>query len=159
MNKQELVDKIIRTLEEEIRIIQHSAEDAQEEARGNDSLSASQYDNRALEASRLADAQMKRVKESQRRLDSFKQMKLKSYDEGQAIGPAALVEVLHDGETLLFFIGQQGAGTTIEFEGKMIELITPQSPLGDALIDQIAGDTVVVETPKGELEYEIIRVS
>jgi len=158
VNKQGLVNKIIETLDEEIKITRHSAEDAQAEARGNESLSASQFDNRALEASRLAEAQLIRVKDAQRRLELLRNMKLKEYGENDAIGSGAMVEVIHDGETLVFFIGPQGAGTTIEFDGQMVELITPQSPLGEALIDQVAGDTVVVETPKGELEYEILRV-
>lgn len=159
MNKQDLVEKIIQTLDQEIKIIEQSAYDAQEEARGNDSLSESQTDNRALEASRLAEAQLLRVKEAQRKLTAFRQMALKTFDKDDPVAATALVEVLHKGEKLLFFISPHGAGTSIEYMGRTVELISPLSPLGDALMDQYVGDTVTVETPKGELEYEIISIS
>ena len=40
-------------------------------------------------------------------------------------------------------------------EGK----ISNESPIGRAFIDKKRGDKIVVETPKGEVEYEILKIS
>lgn len=39
-------------------------------------------------------------------------------------------------------------------EGK----ISNESPIGDALMDQKVGDSVTINTPKGEITYEIISI-
>lgn len=37
--------------------------------------------------------------------------------------------------------------------------ISNESPLGKAFLDKQKGDKVVVETPKGEMEYEILKIA
>jgi transcription elongation GreA/GreB family factor len=159
VNKQNLLNKIIEAFEDEIKVTQQSAQDAQAEAMGNENLPQSQYDNRALEASRLAEAQRMRAQAAQKKLDVFRQLKLRNFKADDPVGATALVKVLHDKDELFFFIGPQGAGTVVDVNGTNVEVITPQSPLGEALMDQVVGDTVVVETPRGEHSYEIVHLS
>ncbi len=36
--------------------------------------------------------------------------------------------------------------------------ISNESPIGSSLLDKKKGDTVIIETPKGKIEYEIISI-
>ena len=47
---------------------------------------------------------------------------------------------------------------TIDFDGIAIQIITPKSPMGDALIGRHAGDLALVDTGKETREYEIVSV-
>ena len=46
----------------------------------------------------------------------------------------------------------------VTYESKAIQVLTPKSPLGEALLGSRAGDTVLVEKGKSTLEYEILSV-
>ena len=48
---------------------------------------------------------------------------------------------------------------TVTYDGKKILVITPQAPLGEALIGRRVGDAVEVETSKTSLEYEILGIA
>jgi transcription elongation GreA/GreB family factor len=52
-----------------------------------------------------------------------------------------------------------GGGLTLSHDGKSISVITPSSPLGQALVGAKAGDEVVIQIGARIQEYEILAVS
>ena len=158
MNKQDLLNKFIAALKEELSIIHQSAKGAAEEAQASDSVPDSQLDNRALEAKRLAEVQNSRAAQAEKRITMFQNMPARDFAEDASVGIGALVNVEHGGENLCFFIAPQGAGITVDFEGASVEVITTQSPLGEALLDSKVGDQAIVETPSGEQIYNIVSI-
>ena len=47
-------------------------------------------------------------------------------------------------EILLFCIGPAAGGLQVEWEGQMIDIITPASPLGQKLLGKSIGQTVAL---------------
>ncbi len=158
VDKQDLLNQFIAALKEELAVINQSAKGAAEEAQASDSVPDSQLDNRALEAKRLAEVQNSRAAQAEKRIAMFENMPAKQFSQDSSVDLGALVKVKHGKDALCFFLAPQGAGITVDFDGETVEVITTQSPLGEALLDCQVGDKAVVETPSGEQIYEIISV-
>ena len=56
--------------------------------------------------------------------------------------------------------GQEKEFTIVSFNeaDPLTGKISNESPLGKALLEKNVGDKVMVETPKGEIEYEILKI-
>jgi len=76
-------------------------------------------------------------------------------DDGVA-GPGKVVTIRHPGEEPeTYFLGmrEEKTGTT-EFQ-----ILTPESPIGQAVIGHAAGEKVTAQAPAGEMPIEIVEVS
>ena len=159
MNKQQLVESICRQIETDSAAAKAAALATYEAATGEESQPENEYDTRALEASYLAGAQAKRVQELDEALAIFKRMELKPFAENDAIGVSALVQLELNRKVLTVFLVPGRRGLTLEHEGQSIQVITMQSPLGEALLGLREGDIAGVETPNRRMEYEVLSVS
>jgi transcription elongation factor GreA len=75
-------------------------------------------------------------------------------DEAFVVEPGAEVEIRYEGdeETERYFVG------SIEERREGVAVISPGSPLGQALIGHGPGETVEYEAPSGTLRVEIVSV-
>lgn len=158
MDKKSLVEKIIEKLESERQGLAAAARSTYEAATHEESEAEDQYDTRGLEASYLAGAQAKRVAELEQFILMLRFLDVKTFGEGTPISSTALVELDHDGKITWCFLLPSGGGMTIDFNGTPIQIVTPKSPLGEALITRKAGDVALVDTGKETREYEIVSV-
>ncbi len=78
---------------------------------------------------------------------------VESKDDG-VIAPGQIVTLKHKGddEPETYLLGMR------EEKGGEFDILTPDSPLGKALLGHSAGETVVAEVPAGKLEVEVIEV-
>jgi transcription elongation GreA/GreB family factor len=159
MNKRNLLDSILNLLQQELDLVTRSAQVAHEEATHSESVAEDRHDTRGLEASYLAGAQAARASEIQRLILVFKFLHLPEYRPGDLIGPGALVELDLKGHRSFYFLVPQGGGLTLQQEGKPVRVITPQAPLGEALLGQALGSTVEVEGGSLTREYKIVGIS
>lgn len=159
MKKQDIMGKILAYLEDEIHTLDQYVLDAECESLQEQNVPASQIDHRSLEAGLLAKAQTVRVNIARNQLSALKTLNIKNFKKDEDIGISALVELEHDGETHYYFLSPQGGGLSIFYEGHKIEVITPNSPLGEELLEKRINDEVVIESPRGLLEYRIKDVS
>ncbi len=157
--KQKLVEMIIAKIEEELRVLVTAAKAAHEAATHEESKAEDQHDTRGLEASYLAGAQAQRAGELQQLLIVFKNLKLKDLPSGSSIAVGAMVEVLSENRKAYYFLAPGGGGMSFTIEGKRINLISPQSPLGEELVGRKVGHTIEVETKGAIREYEILSVT
>ena len=82
----------------------------------------------------------------------------RKYGPDDMIVPAALVELsLHDHVTFCF-VAPQGGGLVTRVGGQPVQVVTPQSPLGEALLGKKVGDVVKVELRGGMREYRVLSV-
>ena len=51
-----------------------------------------------------------------------------------------------------------GGGQTIQFAGQTIQVVTPVSPLGKALIGQTVGEIITILAGGAKREYEIASI-
>ena len=156
MNKRKLLEQVITLLEEELRILITAAQDAREASTHEESKAEDQYDTRGLEASYIAGAQAERSMEMTKSIEALKQLKLEDFDEDTPIGTTAVVELEDDeGDIKYFFILPQQGGMKLKSNGKNIQTLSPEAPLGAALIQKHQGDSIELKL-KGELkEFQI----
>jgi len=70
------------------------------------------------------------------------------------VSPGKLVSLRYQGddEVETYLLGLQ------EEKGGDHDILTPESPLGQALIGRSVGDTVIAQVPAGELKVEVVEV-
>jgi transcription elongation factor GreA len=75
-------------------------------------------------------------------------------DNTTVVKPGKLVTLRHQGDTdaETYLLGLR------EEDGGGFDVLTPDSPMGKALIGHSAGETVVAQVPSGQLKIEIVEV-
>lgn len=159
MSKKDLVRQIIDQLEVDLKALKAAALETYSAATGDESKPENKYDTRALEASYLAGAQAKRAADLEASLGVFKTMVVKEFDSKSRIESTALVDVDLDGKETRVFIAPARVSLNLTFQNTVIQVITPQSPLGEALLGLKVGDVAKVDRGVRQLEYEILAVS
>lgn len=158
MDKAKLIDIIRTQLENDVLVLKQAALATYEAATHEESKPENEYDTRGLEASYLAGAQAKRIREIEEILVILKHLNVKDFGPNDKINSTALVEVEHNGKHTYFFILLKGGGISVKLDGRTIQVITPSSPLGEALLDQKKGGVAVVESGDQVREYDILNV-
>ena len=158
-DKQALLNQIQRRLEKEVSTLRLAVEAAKEAATHEESKPENQYDTRGLEASYLAGAQRERLAEAEGALHRIKSTALVLFHEDSRVAPTALVEVASDKGSLIYFVLAVGAGYPLELNGQQITVITPQSPLGRALLGKKIGDEMTVRVGDAEKDFEILSIA
>ncbi|MGZ3795970.1 MAG: GreA/GreB family elongation factor [Pseudobdellovibrionaceae bacterium] len=158
MNKKKLIAYIRAELEKDLLILKEAERATREAATHEESKPENKYDTRALEASYLAGAQSKRVTETEDVLVTFRHTEPKNFTERDPISATALIEAELKGKKSYFFVMPKGGGLTITFEGIKIQVITPSSPLGGALLGLKVGDSAFLHKDTQTLEYEILSI-
>ena len=70
----------------------------------------------------------------------------------------ALLCLEHDAGERWFFLGPDGAGVKLRHEGQEILVISPRSPLGQALLGRQEGDEVELRVNGRLQRYEVLEV-
>ncbi len=111
-------------------------------AAGNDaeSKAESKYDTLAIEENYLADGLAKQAQAAATAAAAYETLVLREFAPGEAIDLGALVEASFEGGGReWFFLGPAGGGIEVMVEGRLVTVLTPESPLGGQLMGQWAG--------------------
>jgi len=113
-------------------------------------------DTRGLEQSYLARGQAQRVEELATALAAIAAASWRRFSDRDAIEAGALVTVEEDGERSQLLIAPHGGGIVLPGP---VQVVTPRSPLGAALVGRHVGDDVEVRLPGSirELVIEAIE--
>ena len=149
MDKLVVIDQVIRILEREIEQGTKASKEAFEAATDADAYSDGKYDTRSLEASYLAGGQAQIVKELGEALQEFRLLRAQHYIEppSNQIGLGSLLEIELKGSTVWYLLGPGGGGLDLQVEDEEITVLTLFSPLGQAVVSKLEGDTV--DLPEG----------
>lgn len=158
MDKKKFISFVQKQLETDYEVLKKAALATYEAATHEESKAENEYDTRGLEASYLAGAQAKRLAEIEELFTLFKFIRLQEFTAQDPIASTALVEISLKGKRSFVFLSPKGGGINVNFEGQVIQIITPNSPLGEALLDLQVGDTAIVESGDREIEYQILSV-
>ena len=158
MDKRKLLESIQEQLEHDRQLLIEATQATYEAATHEESKPENEYDTRGLEASYLAGAQSKRVGEIEEALLMCKQISLKGFTENDPIAPTAVVQLESDDKTTYVFLMPVGGGMTLKQDNRSVQVVSGQSPLGEALLGLKAGSVAVVDTGRLEKEYEVIKV-
>lgn len=142
-----------------LQMLTHSALEAHAAATHSESKAEDQYDTRGLEASYLAGAQSRRVLELEQILNTYRFVDLKNFGPDTPISATALVELRsEEGAESLYLLMPNGGGMSVEWEGRKVQAITPQSPLGNVLLKKRVGDEISISVEGSIKDFEIISV-
>lgn len=158
MDKKKLIEVLTEQLEKDRVALMAAAQSAYDAATGEESRPENEYDTRALEASYLAGAQAQRVTEIDELLALLKTVQPRVFSKDSPIAPTAMIHLDLGGHPLTVFMLPQGGGQMVKIEGREIQVVTPSSPLGDALLGLQVGDTALVEIGATTKEYEITGI-
>lgn len=148
--KAELIAAVLASLEAELAAIERVAAMARDEATSEETRSEGKYDTRATEASYLARGQARRIADLRALCEWFRQL---TPHRTESVALGSLVELAgpRPGMVLLAPTG----GPTIEMGGWPVRVISPDSPLGQAIWEAEEGDSVELEGPQGIAIYRV----
>jgi transcription elongation GreA/GreB family factor len=155
INKKIILEKLLESLHKELSEVQSAAKSTKDLVTSADLKSEGKYDTRAVEASYLAGAQLKRVEEIKIDIQMLEDTELITTTKLQ-MGALALISY-KDNERYYFLTSTSG-GTILTVEGRTILVISVFSPLGNAALGLQEGESFEVETPKEMRTYKIISV-
>jgi len=160
--KTELLARIIQTLEADLAILFQAAKTAHAAATHAENIPDNKYATLGLEASYLAQAQANRAQEIRAALEAYRRLSLQEFGQAAKIRLTALVTLEdEEGGSRRLFLGPEAGGLRLQAEGEEVLVITPGSPLGQALLGRSVGDLVTcgsAGTRGAEREYEIVAV-
>lgn len=155
--KEALRDELVTSLVANLTILERSHQAAIEGATHPEAKPESDKDTRGLEQSYLARGQALRIEELRNSLIELKTMPLHTFKKDDPISLGALIFAEENDVERVYFLAPYGGGTTIA--GGTVQVVTPRSPLGEALIEKTAGDDCEVFLAGKNRELYIVKVS
>ena len=140
MKKTTILKAVLAELENDLHRLQAANEDASAGATSSEARAETKWDTCGLESSYLARGHALQFKALAAHVHELRSFFIPSF-KGKPIGSGALVEVEQSGEAMLFFLLPCGGGVEVTVEGREVTVITPESPVGAALLDKNEGDT------------------
>jgi transcription elongation GreA/GreB family factor len=128
--------KLARALE----VMLDAAADARRGATHEESRAEGDKDMRSTEQSYLARGHAMRAEELAEELQRFDLAVWRAFGDDDAIGPGALVRASVGDEERIVFVVPHGGGSELEVGGVRVTVVTPSSPVGEALSGKRTGD-------------------
>jgi len=161
IDKKAVWEALKERLESDLLRAQKRAKDAADGATHEENRAEGDKDMRATEASYVARGQAGRASEMEEAFVRVGALELLSFKPGERIAISALIDVDHDAKRLCYFLVPAAGGERVTVCGVEIQTLTPQSPLGRALLGLAEGDEAELPARQpGERArvYEIVKV-
>lgn len=159
INKKELVQCIINALTRELQQALSAANEAHAAAVDDQSVAETQYDTLAIEAGYLAEGQSKRVMEFQGSINVLTALTLPEVNENSIISQGNLVQLAQEeSRRQWYFISPVAGGFQCQQNQENITVITPKSPMGDALLGKQLDDDIDLVIADRSLNDYILHV-
>lgn len=160
MTKAALLQQIIATLSADLATLSEAARAAHAAATHEECLPDNKYDTTGLEASYLAQGQANRAAEIRQALERYRTLKLRPFDEQTPIRLTAMVTLeAEDGSCRQVFLGPDAGGLKLGSGAAECIVITPESPLGRALLGKMCGDEISTGNAANRKSLAIVAVA
>jgi transcription elongation GreA/GreB family factor len=155
VSKQALLDELVRLVRADLDAAERAQRVTVEGATHEEARPENDKDTRALEQSYLARGQAQRVEQLRSELAGVSALRPREFASDAPIALGALVVVEEDAEARTLFVAPARGGS--ELAGN-VQVVTPTSPLGRALVGKSAGDVCEVRLPQKLRELVIVSV-
>lgn len=145
MTKAELKAELVALITASLETARAAHAAAVEGATHSEAKAENDKDTRGLEQSYLARGQAQRVADLEAGLRKVTAFEMPTFGDDDPIAIGALVTVADDKLRLL--VAHDGGGTLLA--GGSVQVVTPQSPLGKALLGRRVDDEVEIRLPGG----------
>lgn len=158
MDKKRIIAHIVEQLSDELKSIEAAAAAARAAAVSEEARAENEYDTRAIEAGYLAAGQAKRADDLRKQLLMYKHLPLRKLSEADVACAGALVELETNRKCAHYFVAPAGGGLVTAVDGQPVHVITPMSPIGEALMGRKVGQTVEVEFRDTVRTYKVVSI-
>lgn len=159
IDKRDMVRALCALLEQEIVRATETAERTRAGATHEEARPENDKDTRALEQTYLARGQAQRVVDLQEALKLVTFMELRAFGADDAIGLSALIQLESGDEERWVLLAPAGGGRKLAADGGIsVDVVTPESPLGQALAGRYQGDEFTLRTGNRTKEFVIAAV-
>jgi transcription elongation GreA/GreB family factor len=155
-SKTALKDELVRILAADLDVRERAHKAALEGATHEEAKPENDKDTRALEQSYLARGEAARVEEMREGLVAVKAMGVRAIGEGEPVTVGALVATEQQGASVVLLLAPSGGGTRLA--GGAVQVVTPQSPLGRALLGKRTGDDFELVVGGRSREISVLSV-
>lgn len=156
IDKHDILALIQARLRADLSALEQAVALARDTATHSDCLGSSKYETMALEASYLAQGQGIRLLEILRSLEYFNRLK-PTTSNNITLSSLVLLGDEHEKQQLLWLSSEAG-GLKVSYGDLEVTVITPKSPLGQALLLRCVGDEVDLTIAGKARSYEIIGI-
>lgn len=153
--KRTILNAILKELERERSRQQGANEQSNKGAMYSAPTAEKQRDTTGLEAAYLAHGYAKQCATLAKQIEELKALEIEDFT-GQEIDVGALVEVEVNGEIDLYMLLHCGGGCEVTVDGCLITVITPESPLGEALMGNVEAGAFTIRI---DMEGVILNVT
>jgi transcription elongation GreA/GreB family factor len=136
--KTDLRDELVRVVAADLDTRERAHRAALEGATHEEAKPENDKDTRALEQSYLARGEALRVEDLRQGLLAVRAMATRRFAGNEPVTVGALIATEQEGATVVLLLAPFGGGTRLA--GGAVQVVTPQSPLGRALLGKRAGD-------------------
>jgi transcription elongation GreA/GreB family factor len=151
---------LVDALERALSTMVNAARATREGAVHEDSRAEGDKDMRSTEQSYLARGQAMRAEDLAEQLQRLRAEKVVAFGAGDAIAVGALVLVEVDAAARrALYVSPYGAGAVLRVGNVEVTVVTPSSPMGQALLGKQAGDDFELRTRGVERSYVIAGVA
>lgn len=154
--KRALHAELVARLSSQLDAARHAHQSAIEGATHEQARAENDKDTRGLEQSYLARGHSARVADLEVAVAAVRALVLRSFTDDQAASLGALVLVDEEGRRLSYFFASHGGGETLA--GGTVQVVTPRSPLGAALIGKRSGDVAELRLAGRRRELEVLEI-
>ena len=158
VDKAEIKKRILEALDATRATLVDAQKSSQEAATHEENRAESDKDMRSTEMSYIARGQAMRVQAIEAERARVAAMPISSFAPDAAIAASALVRIVDANGERRVFIAPGGGGQRITSGGETIDIVTPSSPLGEALVGAYAGDDLTLEKGGRDEELAIVAV-
>jgi transcription elongation GreA/GreB family factor len=158
MTKVDLVNALLSALRAERDTVDRLARETAEAANHPEARPENDKDTRKLELSYLAQGQAARARELEATIAMLLSQPPRTFgsDEAIALGALVTLESADKRERVLLCSG--GGGSSVADEHGSVRIVTPEAPLGRALLGKAAGDEIELNVGGRKRELLIVSV-
>src|SRR5437867_12022384 len=117
MNKTLLLEQVIASLKENLKVLERAARASHVEATHESSKAENKYDTRGLEAAYLASGQARQAREILESIKVYGSLQVKEFGATDPIDLSAVAELETAGAIETYFIGPRSGGLEADYQG------------------------------------------
>lgn len=160
MTKKDIHRRFLDQLAKDLEAITVSAKASFATATDDEHRAEHKYDTFKLESSFLARGQAKRVDDLTEALESLRMLPVKALPKGSPVQLGALVRLkADDGATRTLLFGSAAGGEMLLADGEEITVVTSRSPLGEAVLGKVAGETFKIKIGPTLQTFKVLSVT